>query len=112
MHPYLKILDPASLFVADALQEKKIKKFSFTPLSEHFEIWVWKPATWARGLIQFARVCVPDGVHDGGTELVGLEAGLSDGDLNINFPQNWRIKTKSSWSRSVLENLSKIIQFQ
>ena len=24
--------------------KKKIKKFSFTPLSEHFEIWVWKPA--------------------------------------------------------------------
>ena len=23
---------------------KKNKKFSFTPLSEHFEIWVWKPA--------------------------------------------------------------------
>ena len=41
---YLKILDFANLFVADAPMKKKIKKFSFTPLSEHFEIWVWKPA--------------------------------------------------------------------
>jgi len=38
-HPYLKILDLANLFVADA-PIKKIKKFSFTPLSEHFETWV------------------------------------------------------------------------
>ena len=38
-HPYLKILDLANLFVADAPM-KKIKKFSFTPLAEHFEIWV------------------------------------------------------------------------
>ena len=38
--PYLKILDLASLIVADAHMKKKIKKFSFTPLSEHFEIWV------------------------------------------------------------------------
>ena len=37
-HPYLKILDLASLFVADAPM-KKIKKLRFTPLSEHFEIW-------------------------------------------------------------------------
>jgi len=39
-HSYLKILDLANLFVADATKKKKIKKFSFTPLSEHFEIWV------------------------------------------------------------------------
>ena len=38
--PYLKILDLANLFVSDALMKKKIKQFSFTPLSEHFEIWV------------------------------------------------------------------------
>ena len=41
--PYLKILDLANLFVAVA-HIKKIKKFSFTPLSEHFEKWVLKPA--------------------------------------------------------------------
>ena len=35
-HPYLKILDLANLFVADAPKKKKIKKFIFTPLSEHF----------------------------------------------------------------------------
>ena len=40
---YLKILDLANLFVADATMKKQIKKLSFTPLSEHFEIWVWKP---------------------------------------------------------------------
>ena len=38
-HSYMKILDLANLFVADA-HMKKNKKFSFTPLSEHFEIWV------------------------------------------------------------------------
>ena len=39
-HQYLKILDLANLFVADAPMKKKNKKYSFTPLSEHFEIWV------------------------------------------------------------------------
>ena len=39
-HIYLKILDLANLFVADAPMKKKIKKFSSTPLSEHFKIWV------------------------------------------------------------------------
>ena len=33
----------ASLFVENAPMKKKIKKFSFTPHSEHFEIWVGKP---------------------------------------------------------------------
>ena len=42
-HPYLKILDLANLFVANAPM-KKIKKFSSTPLSEHFEVLVRKPA--------------------------------------------------------------------
>ena len=35
---------PCKTFFCGCLYEKKIKKFSFTPLSEHFEIWVWKPA--------------------------------------------------------------------
>ena len=43
-NPYIKILDLANLFVAYAPMKKKIKKFSFTPLLEHCEIWVWKPA--------------------------------------------------------------------
>ena len=43
-HPYLRIFELANLFVADAPMKKKIKKFSVTTLSEHFEIWVWKPA--------------------------------------------------------------------
>ena len=35
-------------FCCGYLYEKKIKKFSFTSLSEHFEIWVWKPNMDAR----------------------------------------------------------------
>ena len=36
---------PCKPFCCGCLYEKKIKKFSSPPpLSEHFEIWVWKPA--------------------------------------------------------------------
>ena len=35
---------PCKPFCCGWPDEKKIKKFSFNPLSEHFEIWVWKPA--------------------------------------------------------------------
>ena len=36
-HPYLKILDLANLFVTDAPMKIKVKKYRFTPLSEHFK---------------------------------------------------------------------------
>ena len=41
-NPYLKILDPTKLFIADAPIKKNLKLL-FYPLSEHFEIWVRKP---------------------------------------------------------------------
>ena len=34
------IPDLANLFVANAPMKKKIYKLNFTPLAEHFEIWV------------------------------------------------------------------------
>ena len=40
----LKCLTLQTFLLRMPLWKKKIKKFSFTPLSEHFEIWVWKPA--------------------------------------------------------------------
>ena len=50
-HPYLKILDLANLFVADAPMKIKIKKFSFTPSRSTFKYWsVNRP--WVRGLKQ------------------------------------------------------------
>ena len=50
-HPYLKILDLANLFVSDAPMKKKIKKFSFTPLSGTLK-YGSENRPWVRGLPQ------------------------------------------------------------
>ena len=53
-NPYLKILDLAKLFVA--IYSWKINpKFLFYPLSEQFEIWIWKPPMGERVKIRYFR---------------------------------------------------------
>ena len=43
-HPYLKILDLANLFIANAPMKNKSRNLVLPPHSEHFKMWVWKPA--------------------------------------------------------------------
>ena len=95
IHLYLKILDLANIFVADA-PIKKNKKFSCTPLSEHFEIWVWKPAMSSRVnesgqfrvvLRSRIRIFFPDPLH---FVLVRITSGKIFG---LQFFLEWHFET-------------------
>ena len=72
-------------FVADAPMKKKIKKFSSTPLSEQFEIWIWKPAI-------AKRVNVPGALGQGAVE--GADGGR---DAEDGSKHNYSTGDHSKW---------------